>query len=84
MMKLLVLTLYGTVVAWVSKQGHYLSGFKPNVTTWRLKKENEPRAKRGVMATPLFKEFGKTWFQLQQNQNQKNSGAVTTGTTLLY
>ena len=73
MTKFLILTFYGKVLGWLSKPGHYLDGYtsKGNTGGQYL---TLVEAKKQCFALPatdcggitMYKEYGKTWYQLRK------------------
>ena len=72
MTKLLILSFYGTALAWVSKPGHYLGGYtSKGMVGGRYATLDE--AKKQCLALPAtdcggiteYEEWGKTWFGLR-------------------
>ena len=86
MTKLLILTFYGTALAWVSKPGHYLGGYtSKGMVGGRYATLDE--AKKQCLALPVtdcggiteYKEvtpgsyWGKTWFGLRKGPKPAKS-----------
>ena len=100
MMKLLILTFYGTALAWVLKPGYYLGGFTSlgnhggrHATLDEAKKQCLDLPATDCGGITEYKELGKTWFQVRKgptpakSPTEENSWlrpAATTGKTLLY
>ena len=80
MTKLLILTFYGTALAWVSKPGHYLGGYtSKGMVGGRYATLDE--AKKQCLALPAtdcggiteYKDSGKTWFGLRKGPTPAKS-----------
>ena len=80
MTKLLILTLYGTALAWISKPGHYLGGYTSKGMVGGQHATLD-EAKKQCLALPAtdcggiteYKELGKTWFQLRKGPTPATS-----------
>ena len=100
MTKFLILTFYGSILAWLSKPGHYLDGYTSK-GYWAGQYTLLTEAKKQCLALPatdcggitMYKVHGTTWYQLRKgptpvkSQTGENSWLrplATTGITILH